>query len=298
MSKEAVNSIKSGQYSWYNDYAMLFKHKLTMFVVFSAMMSYLASIEGHVNWISFALLFVGGFCITAAANALNEVLEKDYDKLMTRTADRPLAAGRMTVSHAVFVAGVLWVVGMICLAYFNALSSLLGALAVVSYAFVYTPLKRYSPIAVLVGAFPGAIPLLIGNVAAVGHIDQMGIFLFAVQFIWQFPHFWAIGWLGFDEYKLAGYKLIGSKDGERDPNTGIHAAIYACLFIPIGFFGYYAQLIGVNALILMIVSAIGFSYFGYRLYKVGTRKSALHLMFASLVYLAIALGVVYIDKLF
>lgn len=298
MPKEVVNSIRSGQVSRLRDYAMLFKHKLTTFVVFSAMMSYLVSLEGHVDWLNFALLFIGGFCITAAANALNEVLEKDYDKLMSRTADRPVAAGRMTSSHAVFVAGLLWVAGMVCLAYFNALASLLGALAVVSYAFVYTPLKRYSPIAVLVGAFPGALPLLIGNVVAVGHIDQMGIFLFAIQFIWQFPHFWAIGWLGYDEYKIAGYKLIASRNGERDPNTGIHAAIYALLFIPLAFFGLYAGLIGISALILMIVSALIFSYFGYRLYRSGTRKAALHLMFASLFYLAIALGVVYIDKLF
>ncbi len=298
MSKEAVNSIKESHPGWLMDYAILFKHKLTIFVVFSAMMAYLASLNGPVNWLKFTLLFIGGFCITAAANALNEVLEKDYDKLMKRTADRPLAAGRMTASHAVFVAGVLWVIGMVCLAYFGALASLLGALAVVSYAFVYTPLKRYSPSAVLVGAFPGAIPLLIGNVAAVGYIDQMGIFLFAIQFIWQFPHFWAIGWLGFDEYKLAGYKLIASKDGERDPNTGIHAAIYACLFIPVALFGFYAGLIGLNAMVLMMVSAIGFAWFGYKLYKVGTRKAALQLMFASLFYLAIALGVVYFDKLF
>lgn len=298
MSKEAVSSVKGNQSNWLMDYALLFKHKLTIFVVFSAMMSYLASLSGPVNWLHFTILFIGGFCITAAANALNEVLEKDYDKLMKRTANRPLAAGRMSVSHAVFVAGVLWVIGMVCLAYFNALAALLGAMAVVSYAFVYTPLKRYSPVAVLVGAFPGAIPLLIGNVAAVGYIDQMGIFLFAVQFIWQFPHFWAIGWLGFDEYKLAGYKLIASKDGERDPNTGIHAAVYACLFIPVGVFGYYAGLIGINAMILMIVSALGFAWFGYRLYTNGTRKAALQLMFASLFYLAIALGVVYFDKLF
>lgn len=298
MSKEAVKSIKEYQSNWLMDYALLFKHKLTIFVVFSAMMSYLASLSGPVDWLKFTILFIGGFCITAAANALNEVLEKDYDKLMKRTANRPLSAGRMSVSHAVFVAGVLWVIGMVCLAYFNALASLLGAMAVVSYAFVYTPLKRYSPAAVLVGAFPGAIPLLIGNVAAVGYIDQMGIFLFAVQFIWQFPHFWAIGWLGFDEYKLAGYKLIASKDGERDPNTGIHAAIYACLFIPVAVFGYYAGLIGINAMILMMVSALGFAWFGYRLYTNGTRKAALQLMFASLFYLAIALGVVYFDKLF
>jgi len=298
MSREAVDSIKTSQSNWLMDYAILFKHKLTLFVVFSAMMSYMASLSGPINWFKFALLFIGGFCITAAANTLNEVLEKDYDKLMKRTADRPLAAGRMSVSHAVFVAGVLWVLGMVCLAYFNVLASLLGALAVISYAFVYTPLKRYSPIAVLVGAFPGAIPLLIGNVAAVGHIDQMGIFLFAIQFIWQFPHFWAIGWLGYDEYQLAGYKLIASKDGERDPNTGIHAAIYAFLFIPLAIFGFYAGLIGFYALVLMIVSAIGFAYFGYNLFRNGTRKSALQLMFASLVYLAIALGVVFFDKLF
>ncbi len=298
MRREIANSTNVKHVSILMEYGLLFKFKLTSFVVFSAMMAYLVSLNGHIELIPFFILFVGGFCVTAAANTLNEVLEKDYDKLMRRTADRPVAAGRMTPSHAVFVAGVMWLFGVICLSYFNIFAALLGSLAVVSYAFVYTPLKRYSTLAVFVGSIPGALPLLIGNVAAVGHIDQMGIYLFAIQFIWQFPHFWAIGWLGFEEYQKAGYKLVSSKDGKCDPNIGINSALYALLFIPLAFFGYFASLIGLPALLVTIVAAVIFAYFGYKLYRSGSKKSALNLMFASLFYLAIALGAVYIDKLF
>ncbi len=298
MRRDIANSTEDKHFSILMEYGLLFKFKLTSFVVFSAMMAYLVSLNGHIELIPFAILFVGGFCITAAANTLNEVLEKDYDKLMRRTADRPVAAGRMTSSHAVFVAGVMWLFGVICLSYFNIFAALLGSLAVVTYAFIYTPLKRYSTLAVFVGSFPGALPLLIGNVAAVGHIDQMGIYLFAIQFIRQFPHFWAIGWLGFEEYQKAGYKLVSSKEGKCDPNIGINAALYALMLIPLAFFGYFASLIGLPALLVTIVAAIIFSYFGYALYRSGSKKSALNLMFASLFYLAIALGAVYIDKLF
>lgn len=298
MKEKYLDNAGSAQFGLLRDYALLFKYKLTSFVVFSAMMSYLVSVKGPINWFSFMVLCIGGFCVTAAAHSLNEVLEKDYDKLMKRTADRPVAAGRMTSSHAVFIAGIMWLFGVVCLSYFNILAALLGSLAVVSYAFVYTPLKRYSTIAIPVGSFPGALPLLIGNVAAIGHIDQMGIYLFAIQFIWQFPHFWAIGWLGFDEYKKAGFKLVASKDGECDPNIGLNSAFYALLFIPLALFGYFASLIGIPALIVTILASIGFAYYGYDLYRTRTKKSALRLMFASLFYLAIALGAVYIDKLF
>ena len=298
MKENYLNSTGVAQSSLLKDYALLFKYKLTSFVVFSAMMSYLVSIDGAINWFSFMVLAVGGFCITAAAHSLNEVLEKDYDKLMKRTSNRPVAAGRMTSSHAVFVAGVMWLLGVICLFYFNILAALLGSLAVVSYAFVYTPLKRYSTIAIPIGSLPGALPLLIGNVAAIGYIDQMGIYLFAIQFIWQFPHFWAIGWLGYEEYKKAGFKLVASKDGGCDPNIGLNSAFYALLFIPLAFFGFYSSLIGIPALVVTILASIGFAYYGYRLYRDRTKKAALNLMFASLFYLAIALGAVYIDKLF
>lgn len=298
MGKGYTDSAETRQVSFLMEYGLLFKFKLTSFVVFSAMMAYLVSMNGHIEWVPFLILFIGGFCVTAAANTLNEVLEKDYDKLMKRTANRPVAAGRMSASHAVFVAGMMWIFGIICLSYFNVLAAFLGSLAVVTYAFIYTPLKRYSPIAVFVGSFPGALPLLIGNVAAIGHINQMGIYLFAIQFIWQFPHFWAIGWLGYDEYKKAGYKLVASKDDQCDPNIGINSAIYALMIVPLAIFGYYASLIGITAMSVTIIASIIFAYFGYNLYKSGSKKSALNLMFASLFFLFIALGAVYIDKLF
>lgn len=298
MSKvKTYQSSTFANFSWLADCLVLFKHKLTLFVVFSAIMAYLATIE-NAQWVDVILLAIGGYCITGAANAINQILEKDYDKLMVRTANRPVAAGRMSVHSASLLSGVMLVLGIFSLALFNTLAALLGTVAVISYAFIYTPLKRFSPIAILIGSLPGALPLLIGNVAAAGYITQLGIFLFLIQFIWQFPHFLAIGWLGFDEYKVAGYKLISEVDGKRDPKTGLLALAYCLLLIPLAVFGYYMEIIGFKGMIVSIVVALCFASFGYELYRKQSRKAALRLMFASLIYLFVALGIVYIDRIF
>jgi len=298
VSNEVSIKVVPFSFAWANDLLILFKYRLTSFVVFSAVMAFFASSQGNINWSNAILLLVGGFCITAASNALNQVLEKDYDKLMSRTADRPVAAGRMSSAHGVLVAGIFWIAGLVVLGFINTTAVILGSVAVVMYAFIYTPLKRISPIAVFVGAIPGAIPLLIGNVAAAGEINKMGIFLFAIQFIWQFPHFWAIGWMGYDDYKLAGYKLIASRDGEKDPMTGIHSALYSLLTIPLASFGYYNGLINMPVMIILILVGIGFAWYGYDLYLKGTRLAARQLMFASLVYLFVSLGAVYLINMF
>ena len=155
---------------WVSDIALLFKLRLTTFVVFSAVMAYLVTAGSNFRWDVIALLFFGGMCITSPSNAINEVLEKDYDKLMKRTANRPVAAGRMTATTGLLIAGITWITGAILLWSINTYAAILGNIAVVLYAFIYTPLKRVSPFAVFVGAIPGAIPLLIGNVAAAGFI--------------------------------------------------------------------------------------------------------------------------------
>jgi len=169
-----------------SDYAMLVKLKLNLFVVFSAVLSYFIIAGSAINWLHVVLLAIGGFLITSAANALNQVLEKDYDKLMDRTADRPLATGRMKTSEAVIFAGVSTIVGFIVLAVINPLVVLLSTLSLVSYAFLYTPLKRHSTLAVAVGAIPGALPVMIGGVAAEGHLTLFISCLFFIQFLWQF----------------------------------------------------------------------------------------------------------------
>ena len=173
-----------------------------------------------VSWVAVLLLGVGGFLVTGAANALNQVLEKDYDKLMKRTANRPLAAERMTTSTAVLMAGLMCLLGTFCLSAFNAWAGLLGMLSMVLYAFVYTPMKRFSPLAVVVGAIPGALPLMIGCVAVEGYLSGLAIALFAIQFFWQFPHFFAIAWVGDEDYKRAGFNLLPNKKGLLDSSVG------------------------------------------------------------------------------
>jgi len=183
------------------DYKLLVKFGLNMFVVFSAAAAYLTTIQTPINWAKVLTLSLAGFLITGAANALNEVLERDFDKMMNRTANRPLAAGRMNSSEAVLAAGIMSLIGLSLLAMFNPLTVFLGSLSLISYAFVYTPLKRVSPIAVLIGAIPGALPVMIGSVAATGVLTPLAIALFAIQFLWQFPHFWAIAWIADEDYK-------------------------------------------------------------------------------------------------
>lgn len=280
------------------DYKQLIKLRLNLTVVFSSIMAYLiASTGGSINWTAVAILGLGGFLVTGAANALNQVLEKDFDKLMKRTAGRPLAAGRMTISEAVMAAGFMSLFGISLLALFNPWAAFLGMLALVSYAFVYTPMKRISPMAVLVGAIPGALPILIGCVAAQGELTTLGLVLFGIQFLWQFPHFWAIGWLGFDDYQKAGYRLLPSKNGERDPNVGMQSFLYAVYLIPVSVMPFVIGVTGMWSAVAIVLAGMVYAYFGWNLYKKCDRKAALQLMIASLIYNPLTLILLFIDKI-
>lgn len=279
------------------DYQSLVKFRLTLTVVFSSVMAYLIAASGAIDWLSVGMLALGGFLVTGAANALNQVLEKDYDKLMTRTANRPLPTGRMTTSEAVLAAGLMSLGGITLLAMFNPLTAFLGMVALLSYAYLYTPLKRVSPIAITVGAFPGALPTLIGCVAVEGEITMLGLALFCIQFIWQFPHFWAIGWLGYDDYKKAGYKLLPSQNGERDKNTGLQSFIYAMLLVPLGILPFYLGVTGIVSMVIAIIVALVYAAMGLNLYKKCNRKAALQLMFVSFFYIPIVFVAMYFDKL-
>lgn len=279
------------------DYKMLVKFRLTITVVFSSVMAYLIASEGAINWTAVVILSLGGFLVTGASNALNQVLEKDYDKLMKRTANRPLAAGRMTVSEAVMAAGLMSVVGVSLLALFNVWAAFFGMLALLLYAFVYTPMKRVSPIAVLIGAFPGALPTLIGAVAIQGELTMLGLVLFAIQFFWQFPHFWSIGWLGYEDYNNAGYKLLPSKDGLNDRNTGLQSFLYALFLLPIGLMPYFIGVSGwISAVVVLILSVI-YTLLGWNFYKQNDRKAALRVMFFSFFYNPLVLIALFLDKM-
>jgi protoheme IX farnesyltransferase len=279
------------------DYKLLLKFRLTLTVTITSGLAYFLASFDKMNLSGLCMLLVGGFMVTGAANALNQVLEKDFDKLMTRTANRPLAAGRMQMTEAVLIAGFMSLFGIVVLALFNPLTAFLGMLALVGYAFLYTPMKRVSPVAVVVGALPGAMPVLIGTVAVEGHISAFGLALFTIQYFWQFPHFLSIGWLAFEDYQKAGYKLIPNIGEERDPGVGRQAFFNALILVPMSFIFWW---IGEASLItsgLMTIPALGYAMLGLRLYRLQNRSAALGLMFASFAYLPIVLLLLIFDKL-
>ena len=294
---KAITQVRAAASSKLKDFKLLVKFRLSATVVFSAVMAFLIAGTGSINWIAVMVLALGGFFVTAASNALNEVLEKDYDRLMKRTADRPLATGRMSVADAVLIAGVMGLSGITLLAMFNPWSALFGTLALMTYAFVYTPLKRVSPIAITVGAVAGALPMLIGCVAIQGELTWLAFTLFALQFMWQFPHFEAIGWLAFEDYKKAGYKLFQQKEnGERTDNMGLSSMIYALLLVPIGCLPFFLGVCGITSAIITVILSLVYAWFGWNLYKKQTRKAALQLMFSSFFYLPLVLAAMYFDK--
>jgi heme o synthase len=281
-----------------DDYKLLVKHRLNLLVVFSAAMAYVTTVQGSINWKELLILSLGGFLVTGASNALNEVLEKDYDKQMKRTENRPLATGRMTTSEAVLAAGIMSLVGLMLLALFNPLTVLLGCLSLISYAFVYTPMKRVSPIAVLIGAFPGALPVMIGSVAVTGVITPLAMALFAIQFLWQFPHFWAIAWMADEDYKAAGFNLLPSVEGKLDSSVGWNSFMYTLFMIPASVAPFALGKTGMVSAIVLGIAAIVFAYFAFQLYKKCTREAARQLMFCSFFYLPIAQIALALDKIY
>lgn len=286
-----IHTSKEETSSWIKirDYALLVKMRLTMVVVISSVFGYLIASGGLWSWDDLLLLVTGGFLVAGAANALNQVLEKDFDILMTRTANRPIATGRMKSSEGVMFAGLSVLVGVVILATFNTMTAFLGMFSFILYAFVYTPLKRYSTLAVPVGAIPGALPVMIGFTAFEGSITLMALSLFIIQFLWQFPHFWAIGFLGFDDYKKAGYKLLPEMEGKIDRNLGYSSMFYAVLVLPVLFIMYLRLDLSSAALVITLVLSLIYIYLGHVLQRDFDRKSALKLMFYSFFYLPLVL---------
>lgn len=279
------------------DFGELVKFRLTLTVVFSAVMAFVIAAEGSVDPMALLVLALGGFSVAGAANALNQVLEREYDKLMKRTANRPVATGRMSVSEAVLTAGLLSIAGLMLLATFNPWASFFGVMALLSYAFLYTPMKRISPSAIAIGAFPGALPVLIGCVAAEGELTSLALALFALQFFWQFPHFGAISWLGFEDYQKAGFRFVAGIKGERDTSIGLQALIYALLLVPVGAMPWLNGTSGPVSAAVIAVLSLGYAWFGWKLYSGNDRKSAVQLMFYSFFYLPLALMALWLDKI-
>jgi protoheme IX farnesyltransferase len=272
-----------------SDYVMLTKFKLSLVVVISSLLGYLIVAGSDFNLTQFLILGFGGFLVTGAANALNQVLEKDYDVLMTRTANRPVATGRMKTSEGVMVAGISCLIGITLLATFNHLTALLGMISLILYAFVYTPLKRYSTLAVPVGAIPGALPVLIGTTAFSGTISLFAICLFMIQFLWQFPHFWSIGFVGYEDYQKAGYKLLPERDGMIDRNLGLSSMFYALMILPLAASIFIRLDTSLGSFIFVSIMTFSYIFFAYNFHKKFDKASALKLMFFSFFYLPLVL---------
>lgn len=238
-------------------------------------------------WSEMFALFFGGFLVTASSNGFNQVIERELDKLMERTKNRPIPTGKMNAKEGVLVASIMGIIGLYLLfAFTNPLAGILGSLALFLYVVIYTPMKRITPFAVLIGAFPGAIPPMLGYIAATGTFGLAPGVLFAVQFIWQFPHFWAIAWKAHDDYQKAGFHLLPSPGG-RDFASAVQIATYSLFLIPVSCLPYIFGLSGMISLIVCLVAGLGFFYYSIRLLKTCDTKDATKLMFASFIYLPI-----------
>lgn len=279
------------------DFGLLVKFKLTLLVLFSALMSYAIAAQGQVHWGAMFLLALGGFLVTGAANALNQVLERDYDRLMPRTANRPIVTGRISVSTAVLWAGLMALGGITLLTLFNPLTGFLGTLSLMSYAFVYTPMKRSSPWAVAIGAIPGALPLIIGCVAYQGFITPLALMLFMLQFLWQFPHFWAVAWVADDDYRQAGFYLLPSGAGAKDARTGLYSLVFCSLLVIGTAWAFQAGYIGVAAAVVLVALNGYWAWCCWKLMRTCTREAARRQMFVSFLHLPLSLTVLLLDQL-
>jgi heme o synthase len=268
--------------------AVLFKLRLASLVVVSAVLGYLMGVPvGAFSWLSIAGLVVGGTLLTGASNALNQVLEIREDGLMRRTGERPLVRGTLSSNEAVLAAFIAGGLGTLMLwLLFGSLTGILGFISLFMYVALYTPLKQYSPWAVFVGAFPGAFPPMLGYVAATGQFGLGPGLLFAMQFMWQFPHFWAIAWVLDDDYRRAGFRLLPSAGG-RDRSSAFLILLYTLFVIPIGMLPWVFGFTGVVAMVVAVVAGVLMLVPAWRLYQTRDLKDARKLMFASFLYLPI-----------
>jgi heme o synthase len=279
--------------SQFKIYLIFTKFRLSFLVIISALSGYLFA--GGSDLLEIFYLLLGGTLVTAASNGANQIWERDLDSLMKRTANRPLPRAWMSLNEAYLICVFSLVTGTILLLLINWQSATLGFLAFVSYVFIYTPMKRVSPWAVLIGAFPGAIPPFLGAIAATDHFGFLPGILFFVQFTWQFPHFWAIAWVLYDDYKLAGFSLLPSKSG-RSKASAFQIMVYSLALIP---FSLVPWLLGwTGSLTLYVAAGLGILFFlyAYRLFIYCETADARKLMFASFVYLPIIQFIYVFDR--
>jgi len=282
------------------DYFQLIKFTLSFMVVFSTVVSFLIAPNEEIyvrnKIISVLLLFVAGMLVTGAANAINQVLEKNSDALMKRTAQRPVASGRMSENEATAFAAIAGLLGVAMMWYFfNFQSAMVSLFSLFLYGFIYTPLKKINSISVLVGAIPGALPCLIGWVAATDSFSLGGWIVFGIQFLWQFPHFWAIAWLAHKDYTTAGFKLLPADKGPTR-FTAVQSIIYSALMVPVGFLPYYTGMTGVVSMWILLFCNLWMVYVSVLLFIRMDAKSARRVMFSSYFYLMIVLLALFANR--
>jgi heme o synthase len=251
-------------------------------------------------WTDVFWVMLGGLLVTGAANIINQIAEKDLDKLMKRTEKRPLPTGVLSENEAFGFCVLLGISGLTILALlFNVLTAVIALFSLIVYGFIYTPLKRISPISVFIGAIPGGLPPLIGWVAATGQIGVEAWILFGIQFIWQFPHFWAIAWVLDEDYKKAGFKMLPMTGGAGGKNlkTAFQIMIYTLLLIPLGMLPLKFGMAGINSAMIAVICGVLFLIQTLYLMQTCSKKAALNIMFGSFLYLPVVQIAYVLDKL-
>jgi protoheme IX farnesyltransferase len=282
-------SVQNTHYSKVSGYLKLTKFKLGALVVFSAVITYLTIAE-KIEARQLLSLIIGGFLVTAAANGFNQIIEKDLDKLMDRTKKRPMPTGVLSVAEAFIFCSLIGITGTILLwMYTNPLCGILGFISIILYALAYTPLKRITPFSVLVGAFPGALPTLIGAVAATdgfGKVTFFAVLLFLIQFIWQFPHFWALAWFNSDDYAKADFYLLPSKGG-KDKSSQFQILIYSVFLLCSSILPFVFHFTGIISACVCALAGLALLLQAYNFYRIPADAHAKKLFLITLVYLPV-----------
>ena len=285
------------QSSLFSQTLILIKHRLSFSVVFSSVCSYLIAFDVF-SLTTFLLLIIGGFFVVGSSNGFNQIIERRRDALMTRTSSRPLPSGAMSVNQALIICSFLSLLGLTMLYVINFRTAIFGLISMIIYLALYTPLKPVTPLSVFFGAIPGAIPFMLGWVAVTDRFSIETGILFMIQFFWQFPHFWAIGWVSHDDYKNAGFKMLPS--GKRDNATAFQIVFYTIWMIIVStlpYFSFTGKLsIGIYSLILILVSGSLMLYQALKLMRYKDKQNAIRLMYASIFYLSFIQIIFVIDK--
>ena len=296
--KTAIEPAKNT--SWYMmfaDFKEITKARLSVSVVFSSIAGYLLGAY-EINFSSLLLLAFGGYCLVGASNTFNQIIEKDLDALMKRTMNRPIPSRRMSVNSALTIAVVLTILGLISLYFLNPKTAMFGAISIFLYTSVYTPLKTITPLSVFVGAFPGAIPFMLGWVAATNEFGIEPGTLFMIQFFWQFPHFWALAWMLDEDYKKGGFKMLPT--GNKDKGTALQIIMYTIWMMVISVvpaFGITGRLqLSIPAAVIVFLLGAVMLFFAFKLYEKRDNISARKLMLASVSYITLIQVIYVLDK--